>query len=85
MLNVAHAFCFLNAKLLTLLVPAPLINLPKGEPSAVTDHFERFFAPVRVYVEMFIQSRQLVYILPLPFANNALHLLCISVKEVTPA
>jgi hypothetical protein len=36
-LNLAHPLCLLNAKLLTLLVPSPLVNLAFTEPSLFAD------------------------------------------------
>lgn len=80
MFDVAHAFCLLDTELLTLLVPAPLINLAKGKASTMADHFKRFFAPMGVNIKLFIQSRQPVYIFALPLTNNALPLLRFIVK-----
>ena len=84
-LVLTHAFSLHNAKLLALLIPAPLVNLSFGEVRLCRDVQECLLGPVRVRVEGESELLQLHGCLALTLANDTFHLTAHLIKHVSSA
>ena len=73
-LILAHALSLNDAELLTLLIPAPLVDLRLSEVSLCGYVEQCLLGPVRIGVKGQSQFLQLHSCLPFAFANDALHL-----------
>lgn len=82
-LVLAHLLSLLDAKLLALLVPAPLVDLAFLEPSRDGNLSEAFFGPTRLKPELHGQVAELVRRLSLALADDAFRLPCQSVVSPT--
>ena len=85
MLDLAHALGLLNTKLLSLLVPAPFVDLRLTQSSVTRDQLQSFLRPSRLMNELIIKLVQLLGRLALALPDDALLLPRLLVKIVAAA
>lgn len=81
--DLPHTFSLFDSEHLSLLIPAPLVDLTLGQASPSGDELKGLFGPVRVRLELCVETAELLAGFTLASADDTVKPTCLWVVEVT--